>query len=418
MSGSVLFAYKVNFQSVLYLGYGDQRSFADVTGNLEQSGQAGVRQSVVRLAAIEARRMPRPRTPWRRVCHAAPPPRALAPALRCAALAAVRDAVACARPPHADFHLLRTSVLGGEGGWDYLTFDGVGHRLFISRSTHVMVVDSDSLKVTGDIPNTPGVHGVALVQELGRGFISNGRDTSVTMFDLKTLQPLARIRVGLNPDAIVYDAASNHVFAMNAGSHSASAIDPATGTVVATIALGGQPEEGACDGHGRMYVNLEDSSKVVTVDTRTMKVLGRWPLTPGEEPTGIALDRARGRLFSGCANNKLVVSDVRAGKRRSPRCPSARAWTASVSTPRRGWRSAPMAKARLTVVREDSPGKFSVAGNVPTALGARTLTFDPASRHIYLITAQFGPLPDSTAAQPRPRRPMLPGTFQVMEFGD
>ena len=336
--------------------------------------------------------------------------------LRCAFLALFVMLILPAQA-RAEFHLLHTAVLGGDGGWDYITFDSIGHRLFITRSMHVMVVDSDSLKLIGDIPNTPGVHGVALVQDLGRGFTSNGRDTSVTMFDLKTLQPLARIRVGMQPDAITYDPASKRVFVMNGGSGSASAIDPKAGAVVGTVMLGGQPEEPACDGKGRMYVNLEDSSRVVMVDTRTLKVVGGWPLAPGEEPTGIAFDRAHDRLFSGCANNKLVVSDVQKGSVVATLPIGARVDGVGYDAAK-GLAFSSNGEGTLTVVQEESPAKFSVVGTVTTALGARTCTFDPSSRRIFLITAQFGPLPDSTAAQPRPRRPMLPGSFQLLVFGE
>lgn len=344
-------------------------------------------------------------------------PRERVRASLCFAAVAVCAALTLPAIARAEIHLLRTTVLGGEGGWDYLTYDGVGHRLFISRSTHVMVVDSDSLKVVGDIANTPGVHGIALVQELGRGFISNGRDTSVTMFDLKTLQPLARIPVGRNPDAIVYDAASRRVFTMNGGSQDATAIDPATGTVVGTVALGGKPEESACDGKGRMYVNLEDSSRVVTVDTRALKLLGRWPLAPGEEPTGIAIDRANNRLFSGCSNNKLVVSDVKRGGVVTTLPIGSRVDGVGFDAAR-GLAFSSNGEGTLTVVHQDSPAKYRVVATVPTAFGARTLAFDPDAHRIFLITAQFGPLPDSTAAQPRPRRPALPDTFQLMVFGE
>jgi YVTN family beta-propeller protein len=344
-------------------------------------------------------------------------PRVRVRASLCFAVAAVWAGLTLPAIARGEIHLLRTTVLGGEGGWDYLTYDGVGHRLFVSRSTHVMVVDSDSFKVVGDIANTPGVHGVALVQELGRGFTSNGRDTSVTMFDLKTLQPLARIPVGRNPDAIVYDAASRRVFTMNGGSDDATAIDPATGTVVGTVALGGRPEEPACDGKGRMYVNLEDSSRIVTVDTRALKLLGRWPLAPGEEPTGVAMDRANNRLFSGCGNNKLVVSDVKKGSVVTTLPIGSRVDGVGFDAAR-GLAFSSNGEGTLTVVHQDSPAKYRVVATVPTAFGARTLAFDPDAHRIFLVTAQFGPLPDSTAAQPRPRRPALPGTFQLMVFGE
>ena len=334
-----------------------------------------------------------------------------------AALLALSLAVSLPMQARAEFHVLRTVMLGGDGGWDYLAFDGVGHRLFITRSTHVMVLDSDSLTVVGDIPNTPGVHGVALVQDAGHGFTSNGRDTSVTMFDLKTLQPLARVRVGMVPDAITYDSATKRVFVMNGGSGSASAIDPATGTVVGTITLGGQPEEAACDGAGHMFVNLEDTSQVVSVDTRTLKVLGRWSLAPGASPSGIAMDPAHGRLFSTCANSKMVVSDVRKGKVVTTVPIGARVDGAGFD-PAKGLAFSSNGEGTLTVVKEDSPDKFSVVANVPTARGARTMTFDPASRRVFTITAQYGTAPPATPDQPRPRAPLVPGSFQLLVLGE
>jgi DNA-binding beta-propeller fold protein YncE len=332
-------------------------------------------------------------------------------------LAVLAAVLAMPNAARAEFHVLRRATLGGEGGWDYVTVDDSGHRLYIARSTHVMVVDTDSLRVIGDVPNTPGVHGVALVPAMGRGFSSNGRDTSVTMFDLATLRELRRIRVGMRPDAIVYDPASRRVFTLNGGSDDATAIDANTGVVAGTIALGGRPEAPACDGKGRMYVNLEDSSQVVVVDTRSLKVVGRWSLAPGESPTGLALDTAHGRLFSGCGNQKLVVSDVKSGK--------------VITTLPIGDRVDGVAfdselalvfssngEGTLTVVHQDSPGTFTVVGNVPTAVGARTLALDPHTHRIYLVTAQFGTAPAPTTEQPHPRPPLVPGSFEVLVVGE
>ena len=329
-------------------------------------------------------------------------------------LATSTHASAAARP---GFHLIRSAVLGGEGGWDYLTFDEVGHCLFISRSTHVMVVDADSLTVIGDIPNTPGVHGIALVSDAGRGFTSNGRDTSVTVFDLTSLRESGRVRVGLRPDAITYDPASKRVFTMNGGSNDASAIDPVAGTVIGTIPLGGRPEEAVCDGAGLMYVNLEDASQVVTVDTRTMKVIGRWSLAPGAEPTGIALDAAHGLLFSSCGNNMMVVSDVKRGVVVTT-LPIGSRVDGMGFDPASGLAFSSNGEGTLTVVREVSPTSFKLVANVPTAIGARTLAFDRRGQRLFLITATFGPAPAATAEQPRPRPPVIPGSFQLMVFGE
>ena len=320
-------------------------------------------------------------------------------------------------PARAGVHLLRKATLGGEGGWDLLTVDGAAHRLYIPRSSHVMVVDTDNLSVVGDVPDTPGVHGVAVVPNLGRGFTSNGRDTSVTIFDLKTLRVLKRVRVGLRPDAIVYDPASRRVFTLNGGSNDATAIDAATGVVAGTVALGGRPELPACDGQGRMYVNLEDSSQVVVVDTRTLQVLTRWPLAPGESPTGLALDAGHGWLFSACANRQLAVLDVHTGAVLAM-VPIGERPDGAAFDPGPGLAFSSNGEGTLTVVRETSPAKFTVVGNVTTAPGARTLALDPRRHRIYLVTAQYGPAPQPTPEQPRPRPSPVPGSVQVLVFGE
>lgn len=342
------------------------------------------------------------------------------PALAGRILAAVLPlALATTAPGAAErsFHPIRTVVLGGEGGWDYVLFDGPGHRLFVTRSTHVMVLDSDRLDVIGDIPDTPGVHGVALASGTGHGFTSNGRDTSVTMFDAKTLAKLARIRVGLRPDAITYDAASKRVFVMDAGSAECTAVDPVAGAAIGTVALGGQPEEAVTDGRGRIYVNLADTREVVTVDTQTLQVVGRWSLAPGEGPTGIALDAEHGRLFSGCSNGKLVVSDVAKGAVVATLPIGARVDGVGFD-PGAALAFSSNGEGTLSIVHEDSPGRFHKVGDLPTAPGARTLAFDPARHRVFLVTARFGTPPEPTAEQPRPRAPMVPGSFELLVLGE
>src|SRR3954467_2912947 len=208
------------------------------------------------------------------------------------------------------YHIIKKFKLGGEGGWDYLTFDAKGGRLFISRSTHVMVVDAEKGTVLGDIPDTQGVHGIALVEELGKGYTSNGRTSSVTVFDLKTLKVLKQIPVGKNPDAIIYDPASKRVFTMNGASDDATAIDPQSETVAGTIALDGKPEFAEADDSGHVFVNLEDKSAIAELDSHNLTVLNRWPLAPGEEPSGIALDRKHKRLFAACSNKMMAIMNV------------------------------------------------------------------------------------------------------------
>jgi DNA-binding beta-propeller fold protein YncE len=212
------------------------------------------------------------------------------------------------------YHVIHRINAGGEGGWDYITVDPDGNRLFVSRGTHAMVIDLGRNSVAGDIPNTAGIHGVALAPELNRGFTTNGRDTSVTIFDYKTLAPIAVVKIpGRGPDAILYDPVTKRVFTFNGGTSNATAIDAANGTVVGTVDLGGRPEAAVSDG-GKAYVNLEDKSQIAVFDPKTLAVLARWPLAPCEEPSGLAIDHVHQRLFAGCGNKTMAIVDMRTGK--------------------------------------------------------------------------------------------------------
>jgi DNA-binding beta-propeller fold protein YncE len=316
--------------------------------------------------------------------------------------------------PGTSYHIVGKIAAGGEGGWDYLIADTASERLYVSRGTHVMVVDLARDSVIGDIPNTPGVHGIALARALGRGFTSNGRDTTVTIFDLKTLAPIARVKVtGRNPDAIVYDPASGRVFTFNGGGANTTAIDGATGAVVGTIDLGGKPEFAVSDGKGTMYVNIEDKSEVVAFDSKGLTVKHRWPLAPCEEPSGMAMDRASARLFAVCSNKLMAVLDLATG-RVIATLPIGQGVDASAFDPATGLAFASNGEGTLTVVREDSPDKFTVVGTVPTQRGARTMALDAKTHRIYLSTAEFGPPPAPTAERPNPRPPMIPGTFTIL----
>src|SRR5712664_3167484 len=204
------------------------------------------------------------------------------------------------------YHVIKTYKLGGDGGWDYLTFDGSSRRLFISRSTHVMVIDADSGKSVGDIADTPGVHGIALAPDLGRGFTSNGREGTISIFDLSTLKTIKKVQVGDNPDAILFDPATKRVFTFNGHSQDATAIDAATGEVVGKIPLGGKPEFGVTTGAGEIFVNLEDKSELLALDPKDLKVKSRWPLAPCQEPSGLAIDIKHRRLFAGCDNKMMA----------------------------------------------------------------------------------------------------------------
>ena len=317
------------------------------------------------------------------------------------------------RGPASGYHLAKKTVLGGDGGWDYLYCDSAARRVYISRSTHVMVIDADSGAVVGDIPNTPGVHGIAVVPELNKGFISNGRDNSVTIFDLKTLKETDRVAVGKNPDAIMYDPASKRVFTFNGASQDTTAIDANTGKVAGTIALGGKPEFAVSDEKGHVYVNIEDKSEVAQLDPNKLAVEARWSLAPGEEPSGLAIDRKHHRLFSVCSNKLMVVLNADNGKVVTT-LPIGSGTDAAAFDPETGFAFSSNGEGTLTVVHEDSPDKYTVVENVATQRGARTMTLDLKTHRVFSVTAEFGPSPAPTAERPRPRPPMVPGSFTLL----
>ncbi len=301
----------------------------------------------------------------------------------------------------AELHVLKKFEFDREGGWDYLTVDGKARRVYVSHGSHVLVVDADSGKQVGDIPNTPGVHGVALAPELGKGFISDGRAGDVTIFDLKSLNVLGTVKAGENPDAILFDPASRRVFAFNGRSHDATVIDASTHAVAGTLALGGKPEFAVTDGQGQVFVNLEDKSELLAIDPKKLTITHRWPLAPCEEPTGLALDAAHRRLFAGCSNKLMAVVDANTGKLMTT-LPIGGGVDGIAFDADRQLAFSSNGEGSLTVVHEDSPEKFSVVTNVKTEPGARTLALDPTSHHVYLVT---GP------------RKGEPGTFRMLVVG-
>ena len=311
------------------------------------------------------------------------------------------------------YHVVKTYKLGGDGGWDYLTFDPASNRLYISRSMHVIVIDADSGQPVGDIPDTPGVHGIALAPEFGRGFVSNGREGTVSVFDLGTLKVLNKIKAGENPDAILYDPASKRVFAFNGRSDDVTAIDAAKGEVVGTIKVDGKPEFAVSDEKGEIFVNIEDKSELMALDPNKLEVKSRWPLAPCEEPSGLAMDRKHRRLFSGCDNKVMAVVDADSGKLVST-LPIGGGVDANGFDPETALAFASCGEGVLTVVHEDSPDKFSAAESVPIKRGARTMALDLVKHRIFLVTAEFGPAPAPTAAQPHPRPAILPDSFVVL----
>ncbi len=318
--------------------------------------------------------------------------------------------ISAAQAPN--YHLEKEIKLGGDGGWDYLTVDSKDHRLYISRGSHMMVVDTETNQVVGDITDTPGVHGAAIVRKHGVGFTSNGGDSTVKEFDLKTLKEIKRIKVGSRPDAILYDKFSDRVFTFNAGSTDATAIDAATGEVAGTIPLDGKPEFPATDGKGKMFVNIEDKSEITEFDPKALKVTMSWPIAPGEEASGLAIDTKEHLLFAVCSNQKMAVVDYETGK--------------VVATPTIG--NGPDAAGfnngyafssngqdgTITVVGKDSSGNWAPVQTVQTKKSARTMIVDKGTHKIYLVCAEFGAAAPAQEGQRRRRPPMVPGSFTLL----
>jgi len=315
------------------------------------------------------------------------------------------------------YHITNTYKVGGEGGWDYLTVDASARRFYVSRGTHVIVLDADSGKNIGDIPDTPGVHGIALAPELGKAFTSNGREGTVTIFDIKTLAPSgSKVKVGDNPDAILYDPATKRVFTFNGRSQDSTAIDADSGKVLGTIKLDGKPEFAASDAKGEIFVNIEDKSELVAIDPNRLEVKAKWPLAPCTEPSGLAIDRKHRRLFVGCDNKMMAVVDADSGKVLATPA-IGEGVDATAFDDETGFAFASCGEGVLTVVKEESPDKFSVAENVPTKRGARTMALDSKTHNVFTVTADFGPPPAPTADNPHPRRSILPDSFVVLVLG-
>src|SRR5579872_6894039 len=271
----------------------------------------------------------------------------------------------------------------------------------------------DSGKSVGDIGDTPGVHGIALAPEFGRGFTSNGREGTVSIFDLKTLATSSKVKVGENPDAILYDPATKRVFTFNGRSQNSSAIDAASGKLLGTIKLDGKPEFAVSDAKGEIFVNIEDKSELVAIDPNKLEVKAKWPLAPCTEPSGLAIDRKNRRLFVGCDNKMMAVVDADSGKVLATPA-IGEGVDATAYDDETGLAFASCGEGVLTVVREDSPEKFSVVENAKTEPGARTMALDTKTHNVFTVTAKFGPPPAATADNPHPRRSVLPDSFVVL----
>ena len=304
--------------------------------------------------------------------------------------------------------------IGGAGGWDYLTADSENRRLYVSHGTEVVVIDLDSEKPTGRIAGMSRIHGIAIADDLGLGFISDGGSNQVVEFDLKSLAVKTKIKAGTNPDGIVYDPASHRVFAFNGRSHDATAIDASAGTVAGTIPLDGKPEFPVAGGNGKVYANIEDKSQIVRIDSKTLKVETQWPLSPCESPSGLAIDTEHRRLFSVCDNKLMAVIDADSGKVVATppigEGPDAAAYDAGSHLAF----SSNGESGTLTVVRRTGKDQYTVAQTVKTVASARTMALDEKTHKIYLSAAVFGPAPSPTQSNPHPRPSIVPGSFKLL----
>lgn len=332
-------------------------------------------------------------------------------AVLCAAMAAGAAGDSANQGP---YHVSKTWKLGSEGRWDYAIVDPATHRLYVTRQTHVQVVDTTDGKVVADLKNLRGVHGVALDPDLGRGFISDGQARQVTVFDLKTSREIGNVPAGQNPDAIIYDPASKRVFAFNGRSHDATAFDasvePGPDAKTTRIELPGKPEFAASDGSGRVFVNLEDKSSIAVIDSKALKVVEVWKIDGGEEPSGLAIDAAHHHLFAGCGNKVMAVVDSESGKTLATP-PIGQGVDACGFDPGTGEAFASCGDGTLTVIKESAAGKFGVEQTVETRRGARTMALDSSTHTIYLPAAEFQP---SAPGQNRRRPAMAPGSFMVV----
>jgi DNA-binding beta-propeller fold protein YncE len=308
------------------------------------------------------------------------------------------------------YKLEKTIPVPGDGGWDYLIVDSASRRVYVSHATRVEVLDADSGELKGHIADTAGVHGIAVAADLGRGFTSNGRADTVTIFDLKSLKPLATVKTGKNPDFILFDPASKRVFAFNGGGKSATAIDAADGKVAGTIELGGKPEAAVSDGAGHVYVNSEDTAEVLKLDARDLKVLERWSVAPAKLPVSLAIDPKTDRLFVGCRSKSLVVLNTKTGKSVAT-LPIGDRVDAGAFDPETKMVFCSCGDGSVAVVRQESADKYTLVETIKTRPGSKTMALDPKTHKLFLPGVEYKP----GAAGARPMA--VSGSFVVMVFG-
>jgi hypothetical protein len=343
---------------------------------------------------------------------------------RLAACVSVLLLAACAFavPPPGSYHLLKKVPLGAAPGggeyFDYITVDSAARRVYLGHGTEITVVDADSGAAVGRMAGFERSHGVVLVPEVGKGFITDGGAAKVFVFDIATLKVTGEIKSEPDVDSIFYDSVSKRVFTFNGSSKNSTVIDPAKGTVVATLDLGGAPEQAVVDGKGMIYDNLEDTNEVIAIDTRTLKIKSRWPVAPAGAPVSITMDRKTRRLFIGGRNPKmLVVMDADSGKIIGEAFPIGDRVDANVFDPATGLVASATREGTLHIFHLDSPGKLSVVETVKTEFGAKTMGLDTKTHNLYLTTADFNPAAAPTEKQKNPQPTPIPGTFRLLIYG-
>jgi YVTN family beta-propeller protein len=321
-----------------------------------------------------------------------------------------------AQTVRSEYRISDTIKVGGEGFWDYVSVDDSTGRVFASHGTMVSVIDPSAKKVIGTIPDTKGVHGIAIANDLNRGYTSNGQDSSVTVFNLQSLAVITKVSItGKNPDAILYDPSSHNVFTFNGKSSNASVIETKGNKQIATIPLDGKPEFAATDAKGMVYVNIEDKNEISVIDVKTLKVVKTWPIAPGEGPSGLTIDAVNHRLFTVCHNKLMMVLDAESGKVITSLPIGERVdGVAYDPSSKRAFSS--NGDGTVTVVQEISKNSFTVLENVATQKGARTIAVNTKTHHLYLPTAEFNPAPIGTKENPSPRPTVKPGSFVVLDI--
>jgi len=322
--------------------------------------------------------------------------------------AGLMSRAAAPAPGPSGYHVIKTVPIPGDEGWDYLNVDAAARRVYISHGSHVVVMNADTYAIEGDVPDTQGVHGIALAPDLGRGFVSAGRANIAVIFDIKSLKTLGTVKTDANPDAIVYDAVTKRVFTLNGRGQNTTAINGADGTVAGTLALGGKPEFAQADGKGRIFVNIEDTNQLVQFDAQKLTETHRWPLAPCKSPSGLAMDLKNRRLFSVCDEKIMAVvnADTGAVVATPTICDGP---DAAGFDPETGYVFASCGDGNLAVIHQDSPDKYTVVENVPTKRSARTMGLDLKTHNIFLPSAEF----DAPAAGER-RGKMKPGSFAIV----